>query len=140
MNAALPRRPASGRWPLQPSGWSNACLCGVCSQDGAGTEHGWKAMGGWKLGNTIDGCQAEFVLVPDAMASLAPVPDDLSDEQVLRVSGHHVDGLQRPGNRRHRDRLAMARQMGADGGRSCHRQWPGRPGGRDHAAHTSPRG
>jgi threonine dehydrogenase-like Zn-dependent dehydrogenase len=68
---------------ITPSGWSNACLCGVCSQDGAGTEHGWKAMGGWKLGNTIDGCQAEYVLVPDAMANLAPVPDDLTDEQVL---------------------------------------------------------
>ena len=68
---------------ITPSGWSNACLCGVCSQDGAGTEHGWKAMGGWKLGNTIDGCQAEYVLVPDAMANLALVPDALSDEQVL---------------------------------------------------------
>lgn len=68
---------------ITPSGWSNACLCGVCSQDGGGTEHGWKAMGGWKLGNTIDGCQAEYVLVPDAMANLAPVPDGLTDEQVL---------------------------------------------------------
>jgi threonine dehydrogenase-like Zn-dependent dehydrogenase len=35
------------------------------------------------IGNTIDGCQAEYVLVPDAMANLAPVPADLSDEQVL---------------------------------------------------------
>lgn len=68
---------------ITPSGWSNACLCGVCSQDGAGTPHGWKAMGGWRFGNTIDGCQAEYVLVPDAMANLAPVPDGLSDEQVL---------------------------------------------------------
>jgi threonine dehydrogenase-like Zn-dependent dehydrogenase len=40
-------------------------------------------MGGWKFGNTIDGCQAEFVRVPDAMANLAPVPDGLSDEEVL---------------------------------------------------------
>jgi len=68
---------------ITPSGWSNACLCGVGSQDGAGTAHGWKAMGGWKFGNTIDGCQAEYVLVPDAMANLAPVPDELTDEQVL---------------------------------------------------------
>ena len=28
-------------------------------------------MGGWRFGNTIDGCQAEYVLVPDAMANLA---------------------------------------------------------------------
>lgn len=68
---------------ITPSGYSNACQCGQCSQDGAGTKHGWKPMGGWKFGNTIDGCQAEFVRVPDAMANLAPVPDSLSDEQVL---------------------------------------------------------
>jgi threonine dehydrogenase-like Zn-dependent dehydrogenase len=35
------------------------------------------------IGNTIDDCQAEYVLVPDAMANLSPVPDGLSDEQVL---------------------------------------------------------
>lgn len=68
---------------ITPSGWSNACLCGFCSQDGAGTRHGWKAIGGWKFGNTIDGCQAEYVRVPDAMANLAPVDDTLTDEQVL---------------------------------------------------------
>jgi alcohol dehydrogenase len=68
---------------ITPSGYSNACLSGYCSQDGAGTTHGWKPMGGWKFGNTIDGCQAEFVRVPDAMANLAPVPDGLTDEEVL---------------------------------------------------------
>ena len=68
---------------ITPSGWSNACLCGAHSQDGADEPHGWKAMGGWRFGNTIDGCQAEYVLVPDAMANLAPVPDGLTDEQVL---------------------------------------------------------
>lgn len=68
---------------ITPSGWSNACLCGRCSQDGAGTKHGWRPMGGWRFGNTIDGCQAEYVLVPDAMANLASVPDSLTDEQVL---------------------------------------------------------
>lgn len=68
---------------ITPSGWSNACLCGQCSQDGAGTAHGWKAIGGWRFGNTIDGAQAEYLLVPDAMANLAPVPDGLTDEQVL---------------------------------------------------------
>jgi alcohol dehydrogenase len=68
---------------ITPSGYSNASLCGVHAQDGAGTAHGWKPIGGWKFGNTIDGCQAEYVLVPDAMANLSPVPDDLTDEQVL---------------------------------------------------------
>lgn len=68
---------------ITPSGHSAACLCGVSAQDGAGTPHGWKPMGGWRFGNTIDGCQAEYVLVPDAMVNLAPVPDALTDEQVL---------------------------------------------------------
>jgi len=68
---------------ITPSGTSNACLCGFCSQDGPGTPHGWKPLGGWRFGNTIDGCQAEYVRVPDAVANLAPVPDGLSDEQVL---------------------------------------------------------
>jgi alcohol dehydrogenase len=68
---------------ITPSGHSHASLAGCHAQDGVGTLHGWKPMGGWKFGNTIDGCQAEYVLVPDAMANLAPVPDNLSDEQVL---------------------------------------------------------
>jgi alcohol dehydrogenase len=68
---------------ITPSGHSNASLCGVHAQCGAGTEHGWKALGGWRFGNTIDGAQAEYLLVPDAMANLSPVPDGLTDEQVL---------------------------------------------------------
>lgn len=68
---------------ITPSGTSNACLCGFCAQDGQGTKHGFKAMGGWRFGNTIDGSQAEFLCVPDAEANLSPVPDSLSDEQVL---------------------------------------------------------
>jgi threonine dehydrogenase-like Zn-dependent dehydrogenase len=68
---------------ITPSGHSYASLDGCHSQCGAGTPHGWKAMGGWRFGNTIDGCQAEYLRVPDAMANLAPVPEGLSDEQVL---------------------------------------------------------
>jgi threonine dehydrogenase-like Zn-dependent dehydrogenase len=68
---------------ITPSGYSNASLCGCHAQDGPRLPHGWKAIGGWKFGNTIDGCQAEYVLVPDAMANLAPIPDGLTDEQVL---------------------------------------------------------
>ena len=66
-----------------PSGYSNACLDGLGAQDGQSGPHGLKPMGGWRFGNTIDGTQAEFVRVPDAMANLAPVPDGLTDEQVL---------------------------------------------------------
>lgn len=45
--------------------------------------HGYKATAGWRFGNMIDGTQAEYVLVPDAQANLAPIPDGLTDEQVL---------------------------------------------------------
>jgi alcohol dehydrogenase len=68
---------------ITPSGYSAACLCGCASQDDPRAKYGFKATGGWKFGNTIDGCQAEYVLVPDAMANLAPIPDGLSDEEVL---------------------------------------------------------
>ncbi len=66
-----------------PSGHSYACLDGLHSQDGQHGAHGLKPLGGWRFGNTIDGAQAEYLLVPDAMANLAPVPDGLTDEQVL---------------------------------------------------------
>jgi len=66
-----------------PSGHSYACLDGLHSQDGQSCRHGLKPLGGWRFGNTIDGSQAEYLCVPDAMANLAPVPDGLTDEQVL---------------------------------------------------------
>lgn len=62
---------------ITPCGQCHACLGGNQAQCGG------KAMGGWRLGNTIDGCQAEYVLIPDATANLAPIPDGLTDEQVL---------------------------------------------------------
>lgn len=73
-----------------PSFTSYACQDGAPSQDGAYLvasgqcgAHGYKATAGWRFGNLIDGAQAEYVLVPDAQANLAPVPDGLTDEQVL---------------------------------------------------------
>jgi alcohol dehydrogenase len=62
---------------ITPCGQCHSCL------DGHHSQCGGKAIGGWQFGNTIDGCQAEYVLVPHAMANLAPVPDGLTDEQVL---------------------------------------------------------
>ncbi|TEI07633.1 NAD(P)-dependent alcohol dehydrogenase [Pseudomonas aeruginosa] len=69
---------------------SYAAQDGVPSQDGSYLVesgrcacHGYKATAGWRFGNLIDGTQAEYVLVPDAQANLAPIPDGLSDEQVL---------------------------------------------------------
>src|SRR5579872_1459939 len=54
---------------ITPCGQCEPCLHGTHSQCGG------KAMGGWRFGNTIDGAQAEYLLVPDAQANLARVPD-----------------------------------------------------------------
>ena len=42
--------------------------------------------GGWILGNTIDGTQAEFVRVPFADTSTYPVPEGVSDEEMLMLA------------------------------------------------------
>lgn len=62
---------------ITPCGQCHSCL------DGHQAQCGGHAIGGWRFGNTIDGCQAEYVRVPFAMANLTPVPDGLTDEQVL---------------------------------------------------------
>ncbi len=67
---------------ITPCGQCRACLSGSPSQCGHGG-NGYEAMGGWRFGNTIDGCQAEYVLVPDAQANLARIPANLTDEEVL---------------------------------------------------------
>lgn len=67
---------------ITPCGQCRACLSGTPSQCGHGGD-GYEAIGGWRFGNTIDGCQAEYVLVPDAQANLAKIPDGLTDEEVL---------------------------------------------------------
>ena len=69
---------------ITPCGQCYACLDGDQAQCGIDTEHGHAhAIGGWRFGNTIDGCQAEYVRVPSAQANLTPIPDGLTDEQVL---------------------------------------------------------
>ncbi len=39
--------------------------------------------GGWKFANKVDGVFAEFFLVNQANANLAPIPDDLPDEKAV---------------------------------------------------------
>ena len=66
---------------------------GYLDADGKCSCHGYKATGGWRFGNHIDGTQAEYVLVPDAQANLCPVPDGLTDEQVLMCPDIMSTGL-----------------------------------------------
>lgn len=63
--------------------------CGQCyhCMDGHQSQCGGQPIGGWQFGNSIDGCQAEFLLVPNAQANLSPIPDGLTDEQVLMCPG-----------------------------------------------------
>jgi alcohol dehydrogenase len=42
--------------------------------------------GGWILGNTIDGTQAEFVRIPHADTSLYPIPDGADEEALVMLS------------------------------------------------------
>ena len=69
---------------ITPCGQCHACLSGKLSQCGHGT--GYEAIGGWRFGNTINGAQAEYLLVPYAQANLAKIPDSLTDEQVVLLA------------------------------------------------------
>src|SRR5690242_17044711 len=64
---------------ITPCGQCEYCLGGDLAQCGG-------AIGGWKFGNTINGSQAEYLLVPNAQANLAKIPHDLSDEQVVLLA------------------------------------------------------
>ncbi|HLA11380.1 MAG TPA: alcohol dehydrogenase catalytic domain-containing protein [Pyrinomonadaceae bacterium] len=69
---------------ITPCGQCSACLSGQSSQCGHGG--GYEAIGGWRFGNTINGAQAEYLLVPNAQANLAKIPARLSDEQVVLLA------------------------------------------------------
>jgi alcohol dehydrogenase len=53
------------------------CRRGMCSH----CEHG-----GWILGNTIDGTQAEYVRIPWADTSLHAIPEDANEEAMVMLS------------------------------------------------------
>lgn len=90
---------------ITPCGQCFYCLNGVHSQC-----HG--PLGGWRFGNTINGAWAEYLLVPDARANLAPVPDELSDEQVLMLPDIASTGISgaESGNVRIGDSVAIFAQ------------------------------
>jgi len=71
---------------ITPCGQCNDCLRGNLSQCGG-------PIGGWRFGNTMNGAQAEYVLVPFAQANLAKIPDDLRDEQVVLLSDIASTGI-----------------------------------------------
>ena len=60
--------------------------CGTCRYCRDGHSGQCLGGGGWILGNTIDGTQAELVRVPFADLSTYAIPDGVSDEAVLMLS------------------------------------------------------
>ena len=70
---------------ITPCGSCFYCLKGQWAQC-AGHDDRWVMGGGWRLGNSVDGCQAEYFRVPYAQANMAPIPDALSDRQVVLLA------------------------------------------------------
>ncbi|MGZ4520821.1 MAG: zinc-dependent alcohol dehydrogenase family protein [Mycobacteriaceae bacterium] len=60
--------------------------CGACRFCREGRYGQCAGGGGWILGNEIDGTQAEYVRVPFADNSTYPVPDGVSDEELLMLA------------------------------------------------------
>jgi alcohol dehydrogenase len=60
--------------------------CGACRYCREGSYGQCLGGGGWILGHKIDGTQAEYVRVPFADTSTYPVPDGVSDEQILMLA------------------------------------------------------
>ena len=60
--------------------------CGACRFCREGRYGQCLGGGGWILGYMIDGTQAEFVRVPFADTSTYPVPDGVSDEDLLMLA------------------------------------------------------
>ena len=69
---------------ITPCGQCAACLSGHPAQCGHGA--GYEAIGGWRFGNTINGVQADYLIVPYAQANIAKIPDDVTDEQVVLLA------------------------------------------------------
>ena len=81
-------------------------VCGTCRFCREGRGGQCLGGGGWILGHKIDGTQAEYVRVPFADLSTYPVPDGVTDEELLMLAdilptGYEVgvlNGGVRPGD------------------------------------------
>lgn len=59
--------------------------CGKCEYCRRGM-YSHCTTGGWILGNTIDGTQAEYVRIPHADTSLYPIPDGTDEDALVMLS------------------------------------------------------
>ncbi|HEX9020578.1 MAG TPA: zinc-dependent alcohol dehydrogenase family protein [Nitrospirota bacterium] len=60
--------------------------CGKCESCKKGMYSHCESGGGWILGNTIDGTQAEYVRIPFADTSLYSVPKDADEDSLVMLS------------------------------------------------------
>lgn len=74
--------------------------CGTCffcqshsESQCSGHDDEWEMIGGWRLGNSIDGVQADYFRVPYAQANLAKIPDDLTDRQCVLLADIASTGI-----------------------------------------------
>ena len=65
---------------------SSVSACGTCQFCRAARYGQCLRGGGWVLGHTIDGTQAEYVRVPFADRSTFRVPDGAADEEILMLA------------------------------------------------------
>lgn len=77
---------------ITPCGTCTSCFNAKWSQC-IGYKGKWSPIGGWQLGNSIDGVQAEYFRVPYAQTNLAHIPDELSFEDVLLVTDIASTGI-----------------------------------------------
>jgi alcohol dehydrogenase len=77
---------------ITPCGSCFFCQHNVPAQC-SGHSDEWEMIGGWRLGNSIDGVQADYFRVPYAQGNLAPIPDDLTDEQCLLLADIASTGI-----------------------------------------------
>jgi alcohol dehydrogenase len=67
--------------------------CGRCSYCRKGM-YSHCANGGWILGNTIDGTQAEYVRIPYADTSLYPIPAGMDEDALVMLSDIFPTGFE----------------------------------------------
>ena len=78
---------------ITPCGQCRACLSGKLSQCGHG--NGYEAIGGWRFGNTINGAQAEYLLVPERAGQPRQDPRDADRRAGRAARRHRLDRLRR---------------------------------------------
>lgn len=67
--------------------------CATCEYCRRGM-HSHCTSGGWILGNTIDGTQAEYVRIPHADSSLYPIPEGADEAALIMLSDIFPTGLE----------------------------------------------